>query len=48
MTELFEVEERDDHRIAAAAAGLLATFNQAGLLTAADVHAASRICDAGR
>jgi exodeoxyribonuclease V alpha subunit len=45
LTELFEVEERDDHRIAAAAAGLLATFNQAGLLTAADVHAASRICD---
>lgn len=44
MTELFEVEDRDDHRIAAGASGLLATFNQAGLLTAADVHAASRIC----
>ena len=44
MTELFEVEDRDDHRIAAGAVGLLATFNQAGLLTAADVHSASRIC----
>ncbi|MDZ5619675.1 exodeoxyribonuclease V subunit alpha [Nocardioides sp. HM23] len=44
MTELFEVEERDDHRIAAGATGLLATFNQGGLLTAADVHAAARIC----
>ncbi|KAA1427756.1 exodeoxyribonuclease V subunit alpha [Nocardioides antri] len=44
MTELFEVEDRDDHRIAAGATGLLATFNQAGLLTAADVHAAARIC----
>jgi exodeoxyribonuclease V alpha subunit len=44
MTELFEVEDRDDRRIAAGATGVLATFNQAGLLTAADVHAASRIC----
>lgn len=44
MTELFEVEDRDDHRIVAGATGLLAAFNRGGLLTAADVHAASRIC----
>ncbi|MEZ0577247.1 exodeoxyribonuclease V subunit alpha [Nocardioides sp. MH1] len=44
MTELFEVEERADHRIATGAEGLLATFNQAGLLTSADVHAARRVC----
>ncbi len=44
MTELFEVEDRHDHRIAVGATGLLATFNQGGLLSAADVHAASRIC----
>ncbi len=47
MTELFEVEERHDHRIAAGATGLLATFNHGGLLTAADVHAATRICALG-
>jgi len=44
MTELFEVEDRDDHRIVAGATGVLASFNQGGLLTAADVHAASRVC----
>ncbi|WP_183095080.1 exodeoxyribonuclease V subunit alpha [Nocardioides stalactiti] len=44
MTEVFEVEDLHDHRIAAGATGLLATFNRAGLLTAADVHAAARIC----
>ncbi|KAA1421771.1 exodeoxyribonuclease V subunit alpha [Nocardioides humilatus] len=44
MTELFEIEERDDHRVARRADGLLATFNRAGLLTSADVHAATRIC----
>jgi exodeoxyribonuclease V alpha subunit len=44
MTELFEVEDRDDHRIVAGATGLLASFNQGGLLNAADVHAASRVC----
>lgn len=31
------------HRIAAGADGLLATFNQAGVLTAADVHVATRL-----
>ena len=44
MTELFEVLDPSDARIARGATGLLATFNAAGLLTAADVHAASRIC----
>lgn len=44
MTELFEVEDRHDHRIATGAAGLLATFNRAGFLTSADVHTAQRVC----
>jgi exodeoxyribonuclease V alpha subunit len=48
MTELFEVEDRDDRRIAAGATGLLAAFNEGGLLTAADVHAADRICALAR
>ena len=48
MTELFEVEDRDDRRIVAGATGLLAAFNQGGLLTAADVHAADRICALAR
>ncbi|GAB2972581.1 exodeoxyribonuclease V subunit alpha [Nocardioides montaniterrae] len=43
MTELFETDDRFDHRIASRSTGLLATFNRAGLLTAADVHTASRI-----
>lgn len=44
MTELFEVDDRFDHRIATGAAGLLATFNRAGFLTSADVHTAQRVC----
>lgn len=44
MTELFEVEDRHDRRLALGATGLLAEFNRGGLLTAADVHAATRIC----
>lgn len=44
MTELFDVEDRFDHRIATGATGLLATFNRAGFLTSADVHTAQRVC----
>jgi exodeoxyribonuclease V alpha subunit len=43
MTELFEVTDRYDHRLALGATGLLRAFNDAGVLTAADVHVASRL-----
>ncbi len=43
MTELFEPTSELDWRIATRATGLLADFNTATLLTAADVHVASRI-----
>ncbi|OBI12717.1 exodeoxyribonuclease V subunit alpha [Mycobacterium sp. E2497] len=36
-------QDRYDHRFALAAAGLLGEFNRAGVLDAADVHAAQRI-----
>lgn len=42
MRELFEPAEHD-WRLATGATGLLATFNQAGLITASDVHVASRL-----
>ena len=42
MTELFESRTRTTSRLAAGATGLLATFNRAGVLTAADVHVAAR------
>ena len=43
MTELFEPVDEYDWRIATGATGLLAAFNSAGVLTASDVHVASRI-----
>jgi len=43
MSELFEPVDEHDWRIATGAGGLLATFNEAGLLTSSDVHVASRI-----
>ncbi|MFC7497143.1 MULTISPECIES: exodeoxyribonuclease V subunit alpha [unclassified Nocardioides] len=42
MTELFEPVEHD-WRIATGAGGLLATYNAAGVLTASDVHVATRL-----
>ncbi|QNN52348.1 exodeoxyribonuclease V subunit alpha [Nocardioides mesophilus] len=43
MTELFEVTDPADRRLALGATGLLRTFNEAGVLTAADVHVARRV-----
>jgi exodeoxyribonuclease V alpha subunit len=43
MTELFEITERFDRRLALGASGQLRTFNDAGVLTAADVHVAERL-----
>ena len=37
------IEDRFDRRLALRAPGLLATFNQADVLTAADVHVAARL-----
>ncbi len=43
MTELFEVTDPYDRRLALGATGLLRDFNEAGVLTAADVHVATRL-----
>ncbi|WP_243058522.1 exodeoxyribonuclease V subunit alpha [Nocardioides sp. SR21] len=43
MTELFEPVGEHDWRIATTATGLLAAFNEAGVLTSSDVHVATRI-----
>lgn len=43
MIERFETDDPHDARFATAATGLLATFNRAGVLTAADVHVATRV-----
>lgn len=43
MSELFEVTDEHDERLALGASGLLRTFNEARVLTAADVHVASRV-----
>jgi exodeoxyribonuclease V alpha subunit len=43
MTELWEPVGEHDWRIATGATGLLAAFNEAGVLTATDLHVASRI-----
>ncbi|MCB0907974.1 MAG: exodeoxyribonuclease V subunit alpha [Nocardioidaceae bacterium] len=43
MTERFTVDDGHDRRLARSAAGLLATFNAAGVLEAADVHVAGRL-----
>lgn len=43
MSELFAVTDEHDARLAVAATGLLHTFNEAGVLTAADVHVARRV-----
>ena len=40
MTELFEITDAADRRLALGATGLLRDFNEAGVLTAADVHVA--------
>ncbi len=43
MTDLFEVTDAADRRLALGATGLLREFNEAGVLTAADVHVARRV-----
>jgi exodeoxyribonuclease V alpha subunit len=43
MSDLFEPVDAHDRDLALAATGLLATFNAAGVLTAADVHVASAL-----
>ncbi|KQW47320.1 exodeoxyribonuclease V subunit alpha [Nocardioides sp. Root1257] len=43
MTELWEPTGEQDWRIATGAVGLLAAFNEAGVLTASDLHVATRI-----
>ncbi len=43
MTELFEPTDVHDRRLALRADGLLRRFNDAGVLTAADVHVAHRL-----
>ncbi len=43
MTEIFELTGRFDRRIALSSEGLLREFNDAGVLTAADVHVARRL-----
>ena len=43
MTEVFEITEPFDRRLALGATGVLRDFNQAGVLTAADVHVARRL-----
>ena len=41
--QLFEVTDEHDRRLALSATGLLRSFNEAGVLTAADVHVARRV-----
>ncbi|HET6697545.1 MAG TPA: exodeoxyribonuclease V subunit alpha [Nocardioidaceae bacterium] len=43
MTELFEPTDAADRRLALSAKGVLRTFNEAGVLTSADVHVARRL-----
>ncbi|MGH3353439.1 MAG: exodeoxyribonuclease V subunit alpha [Nocardioides sp.] len=45
MIERWESEDPFDARLARSATGLLASFNQAGVLTAADVHVAARAAE---
>ncbi|HSE10956.1 MAG TPA: exodeoxyribonuclease V subunit alpha [Nocardioidaceae bacterium] len=45
MTDLFEVTDAYDRRLALGASGVLREFNEAGVLTAADVHVARRLGD---
>lgn len=44
MIERWSSEDRWDSRSAATGTGALATFNDAGVLSAADVHVAQRVC----
>ena len=43
MTDLVEFTDAADRRLALGASGLLRTFNEAGVLTSADVHVATRL-----
>ena len=45
MTETWEPADAWDARLALGATGLLRTFNEAGVLTAADVHVATRVAE---
>ncbi|QIX25273.1 exodeoxyribonuclease V subunit alpha [Nocardioides sp. JQ2195] len=43
MTDLYELSGEHDRRLARRSSGLLRDFNEAGVLTAADVHVATRL-----
>ncbi len=43
MTELWEPTGEHDWRFATGAAGMLTTFNEAGVLTSSDIHVATRV-----
>lgn len=43
LQDLVPIEDEHDRRLARSATGLLATFNRAGVLDAADVHVAARL-----
>lgn len=45
MIERFETDDPHDARLAQGATGLLRQFNRVGVLTAADVHVASRVAE---
>ncbi|THJ08852.1 exodeoxyribonuclease V subunit alpha, partial [Nocardioides sp.] len=45
MIELWESDGPADARLARGAGGMLAAFNEAGVLTAADVHVATRTAE---
>ena len=47
MTELFEITDPHDHRLATGATGPLAALNEAGLLTAGDIRTAETVCRLG-
>lgn len=47
MRDVFEPVDAFDHRLALGAVGELAELNQAGVLTAADVHVATRVAQLG-
>jgi exodeoxyribonuclease V alpha subunit len=45
MTDLLEIDDPFDRRLALGVAGVLADFNRAGVLTSADVRIAARVSD---
>ena len=45
MTDLLEIDDPYDRRLAHGVTGVLADFNRAGVLTSADVRIAARVSD---